>query len=104
MIRLKMAEFQLLILNVLTCVVLVATAPDRIQRQAFRTTTLTVTDFSTEFATITTTASVICAQLVNVTGVCRRRKDLKMEEPIVMIFDEGFNEIEDYFFPTAIRE
>lgn len=104
--QLKMAAFQLLVLNVLMCIMLVATAPDGIiKRQAFRAVTTTVAVTSTSLTTITTSTSVVCAQFVNVTGACRRRKDLSNEEPTVLIFEEGFDdEINDYFSPTAQDE
>ena len=101
-----MAAFQLLVLNVLMCIMLVATAPDGIiKRQAFRAVTTTVAVTSTSLTTITTSTSVVCAQFVNVTGACRRRKDLSNEEPTVLIFEEGFDdEINDYFSPTTQDE
>jgi len=87
-------------LLLILCIGLAESSPDREKRQAN-----TVTSTSTESVTTTLTFSVtikqVCAQLVNVTGVCRRRRGLFYEEPIVMYFDEGFDDVEEYFNPTA---
>jgi len=74
--------------------------PGRETRQG-NTVTSTSTAFSTSTLTVSITNTIACAQLVNVTGVCRRRRGLFYEEPIIMFFDEGLDDVEAYFNPTA---
>ncbi len=52
----------------------------------------TMTKTSTVTAVITSSTVGLCAQLVNVTGPCRLRKGLWVDEPIVLSFDD---EIDD---------
>ena len=40
----------------------------------------------------------VCAKLVNVTGTCRRRRDLKFEKPEILTFDEDVEESVDAAF------
>jgi len=102
MFQLKIAALQLLMLNILLCAAIVASAPDKIlKRQAVRKVTTTITITSTSLTTTTTPTSVVCAKFVNVTGACRRRKDFSLEEPLLMIFDEGLDNVRDSLSPTA---
>jgi len=76
--------------------------PNKVRQQETVTQVIT----STVSTTITTTASVtintICALLVNVTGDCRRRRGFEfIEDPVVMLLDEGLEEVEEFFNPSA---
>ena len=62
--------------------------------------TLTITEFRTVTETITTSTSSVCGKLVNVTGACRRRRGVWLDEPIVMIFDEGLDYVDEMLSPT----
>ena len=43
------------------------------------------------------------AKLVNVTGACRRKKGVLIEEPTILIFEDGMEEIENLILqPTNI--
>ena len=64
--------------------------------QKTKTTTSTVT------ATVTVPTTGLCAKLVNVTGRCRRRKALWIEDPIVMTFDDDMEALDAAFSPTSI--
>ena len=69
----------------------------------FGTSTVTVTNTFT--VTQSTTMSVTCAQLVNVTGTCRQRRGMPSwaEEPIVISFDEDVDrEVEILFTPPVL--
>ena len=67
--------------------------------QAQATTTLTETRFVTQ--TSMTSADVTCAKVVNVTGICRRRRGFKLDTPIVLIFDETMDiDLEQPLSPT----
>ena len=35
---------------------------------------------------------VVCAKIVNVTGTCRRRRGFKLDEPVILTFDDELNE------------
>ena len=50
----------------------------------------TITFFETRYVTEMTTMStdVTCAKVVNVTGICRRRRGFKLDTPLVLMFDE----------------
>merc|ERR1711911_432302 len=51
---------------------------------------------------VSVTNPVVCAQLINVTGSCRRRRGIiASEAPVVMILDEGLEDVEEYFNPSA---
>lgn len=41
---------------------------------------------------------VVCAKLVNVTGVCRRRRGLPIDEPVILTFDDELEESVDEAF------
>lgn len=45
--------------------------------------------------TVTSSTVGVCAKLVNVTGSCRRRKGLWMDEPQVLTFDEDIDDAVD---------
>jgi len=65
------------------------------------TTTRTEVDTSTKTVTVTSSTAVVCAKLVNVTGACRRRKNLWMDEPQVLTFDDELDDAVDVAFsPT----
>ena len=53
------------------------------------TTTLTETRFVTQTSVMSN--DVTCAKVVNVTGICRRRRGFKIDTPVVLIFDETMN-------------
>ncbi len=59
----------------------------------------------TETSTVTSTSTVstvgLCAKLVNVTGACRLRRGLWVEEPIVMSFDDDMDVIDGQLLPSA---
>ncbi|XP_046448169.1 uncharacterized protein LOC124196958 [Daphnia pulex] len=55
----------------------------------------TMTKTSTVTAVITSSTVGLCAQLVNVTGPCRLRKGLWVDEPIVLSFDDEMDSIDD---------
>jgi len=61
----------------------------------------------TKTTTVTTTLNVtsstvgLCAKLVNVTGACRRRKGLWIDEPQVLTFDEDIDDaVDSALLPT----
>ena len=54
----------------------------------------TRTETSTETSTITSSTVGLCAQLVNVTGACRRRRGVWVEDPIILSFDDDMDEID----------
>lgn len=75
-----------------------AASPGREKRQA----TVTSTSFVTETVTINVNVNTQCAQLVNVTGACRRRRGMfDDEQPVVIILDDGLEDVERYFNPSA---
>ena len=63
--------------------------------------TLTITEFRTVTETFTTSTSSVCGKLVNVTGACRRRRGMWQDEPVVLIFDEGLDYVDEMLSPTA---
>ncbi len=45
-------------------------------------------------------AKFVCAKLVNVTGVCRRRRGFLIDDPVILSFDEEIGEsIDDVLHP-----
>jgi hypothetical protein len=60
----------------------------------------TMTRTSTITALITSSTVGLCAQLVNVTGPCRLRKGLWVDDPIVLSFDDEMDSIDDSLSPT----
>ena len=62
---------------------------------------------STAYTVTTTTVHVtsptaaLCAKLVNVTGACRLRRGLWVEDPIIMTFDDDMDAIDGPLSPTA---
>lgn len=62
---------------------------------------------STAFTVTTTTVHVtsptaaLCAKLVNVTGACRLRRGLWVEEPVILSFDDDMDAIDGPLSPTA---
>lgn len=89
-----------IIISVILCVQQSFAVPGKGLRQA-----TTVTSTATEFVTVSTTSVTVitdvCAKLVNATTACRRRKGLPIEEPVVMVFNEGLDDVENFFSPTA---
>lgn len=64
--------------------------------------TRTETSTVTEVATAPTVG--LCAKLVNVTGACRLRRGLWVEDPIVLTFDDGMDNIDGLLSPShALR-
>jgi len=45
--------------------------------------------------TTVVTSNLPCAQLLNVTGVCRRRRGIPDEEPVILSFDDFFDDFFD---------
>ncbi|EFX76444.1 hypothetical protein DAPPUDRAFT_107009 [Daphnia pulex] len=66
-----------------------------------RTTTLTST--STLKSTVTVTSKFVCAKLVNVTGLCRRRRGLLIDEPVILSFDDQLDEFIDDAFTRVLH-
>ena len=62
---------------------------------------VTVTELSTFFISSTTQVFASCAKLVNITGACRRRRGKWIEEPIIMSFDEGMDDLDQLLSPSA---
>ena len=60
----------------------------------------------TSYVTITQTATgrVTCAKLVNVTGPCRRRRGIWIEEPIVISFDDDVDAAAQFLFSSPVFE
>ncbi|KAK4012461.1 hypothetical protein OUZ56_024700 [Daphnia magna] len=56
-----------------------------------------------QLVTNTTTVNIACAKLVNVTGPCRRRRGLWLEEPIVLSFDEETEKLTEILFTPPYR-
>ncbi|XP_059352970.1 uncharacterized protein LOC132088323 [Daphnia carinata] len=56
----------------------------------------------TSIVTVLTTSptAAICAQLVNVTGPCRLHRGFRMEDPIVLSFDDDMDSIDSVLSPT----
>ena len=61
----------------------------------------TRTQTSTETSTITSSTIGLCAQLVNVTGACRRRRGVWVEDPIILSFDDDMDEIDGPLSATS---
>merc|ERR1712137_279030 len=98
-----MNHFMLILSNLLLvlCIGPAVSLPDREKRQA-NTVTETVTESKTTTLILTVSVNQVCAQLVNVTGSCRRRRGIiASEAPVVMILDEGLEDVEEYFNPSA---
>ena len=88
-------------LLLIVCVGNTVASPGREKRQA-NTVTVTSTDSITTTVVVSVTNPVVCAQLINVTGSCRRRRGIiASEAPVVMILDEGLEDVEEYFNPSA---
>ena len=73
----------------------------RASKQLFGTSIVTVTN--TKIVTQSTTMSVTCAKLVNVTGTCRRRRGMWAEEPIVISFDEDVDRNVQILFTPVLE-
>nr|CAH0101948.1 unnamed protein product [Daphnia galeata] len=66
--------------------------------EAQKTTTSTFT--FTQTSTVSVTNNFVCAKLVNVTGVCRRRRGFLIDDPVILSFDEEIDEsIDDVLHP-----
>jgi hypothetical protein len=61
----------------------------------------TRTQTSTETSTITLSTIGLCAQLVNVTGACRRRRGVWIEDPIILSFDDDMDDIDGPLSATS---
>ena len=57
-------------------------------------------DFTTTI-TLSSTVSIACAKIVNVTGSCRRRRGHWEEDPIVLTFDEETEKLTESLFTPA---
>lgn len=60
----------------------------------------TVTQTSTVTALITSSTVGLCAKLVNVTGACRLRRGLWVEDPIVLSFEDDMDSIDEALSPS----
>lgn len=60
----------------------------------------TVTQTSTVTALVTSSTVGLCAQLVNVTGPCRLRRGMWVDDPIVLSFDDDMDSIDDALSPS----
>ncbi|XP_057376924.1 uncharacterized protein LOC130698161 [Daphnia carinata] len=69
---------------------------------AQRTSTVTRTTTTVTFVTVTSRSSVVCAKLVNVTGVCRRRRGLPIDEPVILTFDDELEDSVDQAFHRVL--
>ena len=61
----------------------------------------TRTETSTISAVVTVSTVGLCAKLINVTGPCRLRRGLWVEDPIVMTFDDDMDAIDGALLPSA---
>ena len=61
----------------------------------------TRTETTTVTTVVTSTTIGLCAQLVNVTGPCRLRRGLWVEDPIVLSFDDDMDAIDGALLPTS---
>ena len=59
-----------------------------------------VTRRSTVTAVVVSSTVGLCAQLVNVTGPCRLRRGMWVDDPIVLSFDEEMDSIDDALSPS----
>ena len=66
-------------------------------------TVTTTTETSILISTSTISAVGLCAKLVNVTGPCRLRRGMWVEEPVVMTFDDGMDDIDSAFSPSNVH-
>jgi hypothetical protein len=64
-------------------------------------TTRTERETSTTTLIVTSSTVSVCAQLVNVTGACRRRKGLLVDEPLVLSFDDEIDDAVDVAFSPS---
>jgi len=89
-------------LSLLLCVDFSTAAVKKVgqDRQQPNTVTSTVTETITTTAIFSTTITDACAVLVNVTADCRRRRGIAIDEPVIMMFDEGLDDVEEYFNPS----
>ncbi len=62
--------------------------------------TVYTTVYATSVATETTTVERICAVQVNVTQVCRRRRDKWIDEPSVLTFDGDLDKVDLMIDPS----
>lgn len=60
----------------------------------------TVTQTSTITALITSSTVGLCAKLVNVTGACRLRRGMWVDDPIVLSFDDDMDSIDEALSPS----
>jgi len=63
-------------------------------------TALTTTETFTQ--TVQLTTGIVCAKLVNVTGACRLRRNVWLEEPEILTFNEGMDDVLDYLLTPVI--
>jgi hypothetical protein len=59
-----------------------------------------LTRTSTITALVVSSTVALCAQLVNVTGPCRLRRGLWIDDPIVLSFDDDMDTIDEAFSPS----
>ncbi len=60
----------------------------------------TVRRTSTITALVTSSTVGLCAKLVNVTGACRLRRGMWVDDPIVLSFDDDMDSIDDVLSPS----
>merc|ERR1712071_48013 len=53
--------------------------------------------------TTVVTTNIQCAKFLNVTGVCRRRRGIPDEEPVILSFDDFFDD-DNLFAPTPPKK
>ena len=61
---------------------------------------LTTTETFTQ--TVQLTTGIVCAKLVNVTGACKFRRSVWLEEPEVLTFNEGMDDVLDSLFTPVL--
>ena len=64
----------------------------------------TVTLTSSTIVTTTDTTSVVCVKLINVTGPCLLRRETWVEEPIVLSFNEDFDDTFDILYSPVLGQ
>lgn len=70
---------------------------------AQRTSTVTRTTTTVTTVSVTILKSVVCAKLVNVSGVCRRRRGLPIDEPVILTFDDELEDSVDQAFHHVLH-
>lgn len=63
---------------------------------------VTSTESTTTTIVLTSSTVGLCAKLVNVTGPCRLRRGMWVDEPVVLTFDEDLDSIDALLSPSAV--